>query len=91
MRNMSEKRYCYVLEKYPFYEGSEILMVSASCDEITTHFIKEFRKLNDGYGLIVTIYEFGKLYDNIINRANSIRWIEKEDGKIRDLKKELRE
>ena len=39
-------------------------MVSASCDEITTHFIKEFRKLNDGYGLIVTRYEFGKLYDN---------------------------
>ena len=84
---MIEKRYCYILEKYPFYEGSKILMISASCDEITTHFIKEFRKLNDGYGLIVTRYEFG----NIINRANSIRWIEKEDGKIRDLKKELRE
>lgn len=84
---MTEKRYCYVLEKYPFYEGGEILMVSASCDEITTHFIREFRKLNDGYGLIVKKYEFGKLYDDINDRARSIRWIEKEDGKIRDLKR----
>lgn len=88
---MTEKQYCYILEKYPFYEVSEILMVSASCDEITTHFTRELRKLNDGYGLIITRYEFGKLYDNIINRAKSIRWIEKEDGKIRDLKKELQE
>lgn len=80
-------KYCYVLEKYPFYEGSEVLMVSASCDEITTHFIREFRKLNDGYGLIVTRYEFGKLYDDINDRARTIRWIEKKDGKIIDLKK----
>ena len=28
---MIEKRYCYILEKYPFYEGSKILMISASC------------------------------------------------------------
>ena len=83
---MTEKRYCYVLEKYPFYEGGEILMVSASCDEITTHFIRESRKLSNGYGLIVKRYEFGKLYNNIDVRAKSIRWIEKEDGKIRDLK-----
>lgn len=80
-------KYCYVLEKYPFYEGSEVLMVSASCDEITTHFIREFRKLNDGYGLVVTRYEFGKLYDDINDRARTIRWIEKKDGKIIDLKK----
>ena len=36
--------------------------------------------------LIVTRYEFGKLYDNIKDRAKSIRWIEKKDGKIIDLK-----
>lgn len=86
---MTEKQYCYILEKYEFYESSDILMVSASCDEIMTHFIREFRKLSDRYGLIVTRYEFGKLYDNIDDRAKSIRWIEKEDGKIRDLKGDL--
>ena len=36
---MTEKQYCYILEKYSFYEDSDILMVSVSCDEITTHFI----------------------------------------------------
>ena len=83
---MTEKQYCYILEKYSFYENSDILMVSASCDEITTHFIKEFRKLSNRYGLIVTKYEFGKLYDNIEDKAKSIRWVEKIDGKIIDLK-----
>ena len=83
---MSEKQYCYILEKYSFYENSEILMVSVSCDEIIIHFIRESRKLSNKYGLIVTRYEFGKLYDNIEDRAKSIRWIEKEDGKIINLK-----
>ena len=83
---MTEKQYCYILEKYSFYEHSEILMVSKSCDEITTHFIRESRKLSNKYGLIVTRYEFGKPYDNIKDRAKSIRWIEKKDGKIIDLK-----
>ncbi|MBS7258330.1 MAG: hypothetical protein KIG63_07780 [Methanobrevibacter sp.] len=83
---MTEKQYCYILEKYSFYEDSDILMVSASCDEITTYFIRESRKLSNKHGLIVTRYEFGKLYDNIEGKAKSIRWIEKKDGKIRDLK-----
>ena len=83
---MTEKQYCYILEKYSFYEYSEILMVSKSCDEIITHLIRESRKLSNKYGLIVTRYEFGKLYDNINDRAKSIRWIEKKDGKIIDLK-----
>ena len=83
---MTEKQYCYILKKYSFYEDSDILMVSMSCDEITTHFIRESRKLSNKYGLIVTRYEFGKLYDNINDRAKSIRWIEKKDGKIIDLK-----
>ena len=83
---MSEKQYCYILEKYSFYEDSDILMVSMSCDEIITHFIREYRKLSNKYGLIVTRYEFGKFYDNIKDRAKSIRWIEKKDGKIIDLK-----
>ena len=86
---MTEKQYCYILEKYSFYEDSEILMVSKSCDEIITHFIRESRKLSNKYGLIVTRYEFGKLYDNIKDRAKSIRWIEKKDGKIIDLKGDL--
>ena len=50
---MTEKQYCYILEKYSFYEYSEILMVSKSCDEIITHFIRESRKLSNKYGLIV--------------------------------------
>lgn len=83
---MAEKQYCYILEKYSFYENSDILMVSVSCDEITTHFITESINLSNNYGLIVTRYEFGKFYDNIKDRAKSIRWIEKEDGKIIDLK-----
>ena len=37
---MTEKQYCYILEKYSFYEYSEIFMVSKSCDEIITHFIR---------------------------------------------------
>ena len=83
---MSEKQYCYILEKYSYYEDSDILMVSMSCDEITTQFIRESRKLSNKYGLIVTRYEFGKFYDNIKDRAKSIRWIEKKDDKIIDLK-----
>lgn len=86
---MTEKQYCYILEKYSFYEDSDILMVSVSCDEIIPHFIRESRKLSNKYGLIVTRYEFGKLYDNIKDRAKSIRWIEKKDGKIIDLKGDL--
>ena len=83
---MTEKQYCYILEKYSFYENSDILMVSMSCDEITTHFIRESRKLSIYSGLIVTRYEFGKFYDNIKDNAKTIRWIENEDGKIIDLK-----
>lgn len=86
---MTEKQYCYILEKYSFYENSDILMVSMSCDEITTYFIRESRKLSNNYGLIVKRYEFGKFYDNIKDNAKSIRWIEKEDGKIIDLKDDL--
>lgn len=83
---MTEKQYCYILEKYSFYEDSDILMVSVSCDEIITRFISESINLSNKYGLIVTRYEFGKFYDNIKDRAKSIRWIEKKDGKIIDLK-----
>ena len=86
---MTEKQYCYILEKYSFYENSDILMVSMSCDEITTHLIRESRKLSNNYGLIVTRYEFGKFYDNIKDSAKSIRCIEKEDGKIIDLKSDV--
>lgn len=86
---MSEKQYCYILEKYSFYENSDILMVSVSCDEIITRFIRESRKLSNKHGLIVTRYEFGKFYDNIEDRAKSIRCIEKNDGKIIDLKSDV--
>ena len=61
-------------------------MVSVSCDEIITRFITESINLSNKYGFIVTRYEFGKFYDNIKDREKSIRWIEKKDGKIIDLK-----
>ena len=86
---MTEKQFAYVLEKYPFYEGNEVLMISSSIDEITTYFIRELRKLEDNYGLQISKYEFGKLYKGL-DYAESIRHIEKEDGKIRDLKVDKR-
>lgn len=79
----NKQRYAYILSRYPFYEGSTILMVSASCDEIITYFTREMRKLPDNYGLQVERFEFGKLYER--GYGKSIRHIEREDGRIKDL------
>lgn len=85
---MTDKKFAYVLLKYPFYEGSTILMVSSSHDEIILNFTREFRKLDRGYGLQVKQYEFGKLYSTIIESGKTIRHIEKEyDGNIKDFDK----
>lgn len=86
---MTEKQYTYILSQYPFYEGEEILMISSSYDEITTHYIRVLRKLEKGYGLIIRKYEYGKQYDNIKERPENIRWIEKEyGGKVKNILKE---
>lgn len=82
--NENKQQFAYILSRYPFYEGHTILMVSASCDEIITYFTREMRKLPNGYGLQVECFEFGKLYEK--GYGKSIRHIEREDGKIRDLK-----
>lgn len=87
---MTEKQFAYVLEKYPFYEGYEILMISSSIDEITTHFIRELRQLPNHYGLQISKYEFGRLYGGL-DYVETIKHIERENGKIKDLKKELEE
>lgn len=81
---MTEKRYVYVLEKYPFYESTEILMISLSCDEILTEFVNELMKLSDYYGLHITKFELGKSYSK--DYAKTIIHIEKEDGEIKYIK-----
>ena len=84
---MTDNQYAYILSRYPFYEGSTILMVSSSCDEIILHFTREFRKLDKGYGLEVKRYEFGKLYSKAIDSGKTLRLIERDyDGKIKEFK-----
>lgn len=83
---MTDNQYAYILSRYPFYEGSTVLMVSSSHDEIMLHFTREFRKLNKGYGLKVKRYEFGKLYSTIAS-GKTLRLVERDyDGKIKELK-----
>lgn len=82
---MTDNQYVYILSRYPFYEGESVLMVSSSYDEIISHFTREFRKLESGYGLVVSQYEFGKLYDK--DYPKTIRHIERNyNGKIEELK-----
>lgn len=83
---MTEKQFAYILDKYPFYEAHEILMISSSIDEITTYFIRELRQLPNHYGLQISKYEFGRLYGGL-DYAETIRHVEKENGKIKDLKR----
>lgn len=78
---VTEKQYCYILLKYHFYDCKKVLMVSSSHDEIITYFTRELRKLRNDEGLTVSRYEFGKY-----NTEKHIRWVEREDGKIKDLK-----
>ena len=80
---MSEKQYLYILSRYVFYGGEYVLMVSSSCDEITTYFIRAMRQLPNQCGLQIVRYEFGKYYKD--GRGKTIRHIEREDGKIKDL------
>ena len=51
---MSEKRFIYILEKYPFFEGSRILFVSDSFERT----LAEFEKIEkeQGYGYIIKKY-----------------------------------
>ena len=79
---MTEKQYCYILSKYHFYECDKVLMVSSSYDEIITYFTRKLRKLSNNEGLLVTKYEFGKYNCS----EKHIKWVEKKDGKIKDLK-----
>lgn len=51
---MSEKQFIYILEKYPFYEGSSILLVSNNLEKTLAEYEKIEKK--QGYGYMITKY-----------------------------------
>lgn len=82
--NLNEKQHVYVLEEYPFYEGSNIIMISKKYTKTKEKLLKLPKKL--GYGYRIRKYELDKDYTIRIN-AESIIWIELDyDGEIRNFK-----
>lgn len=67
---MREQRFVYVLKKYPFYEGSTILMISEDYDKVREYFDELEKKR--GYGFYIAKYELGKRYTSIIDSGETI-------------------
>ena len=62
--------FVYVLKKYPFYEGSTILMISEDYDEVREYFDELEKK--GGYVFEIVKYELGKKYTSIIDSGKTI-------------------
>lgn len=79
---IKEKHYIYILEEYPFYEGSTILIVSDRYIDVKTTFDNIANK--KGYGYHITKYELGVYYEE--GKSQDMDWIEIDDeGKIKDI------
>lgn len=59
---MTEKRFIYILEKYPFYEGGRILFVSDNLERTLTEYEKIIKK--QGYGYVITKYPLNVFCDD---------------------------
>ena len=58
---MSEKGFIYILEKYPFYEGSRIVFVSDNIERT----LAEFEKIKEpGYGYMIKKYPTDIFWDD---------------------------
>ena len=82
----------YILEKYPFYEGSDIIMISDDYDKVKKLFDKLVESSKTGYGYHISEYECGKDYTSYKARCKVQRpdWIEIDyDGNKRDIAYEM--
>lgn len=59
---MSEKRFVYILEDYPFYEGSSVLFVSDNLERTLAEYEKIEKK--QGYGYLITKYPLNVFCDD---------------------------
>lgn len=65
----------YVLEKYPFYEGGTIIMVSADLEKVKDCFKEIVDLKKEGYGYYIKKYELGKKY-SWSDYPDTIIWVE---------------
>lgn len=76
----------YVLEKYWFYESSEIIMLSADYDKLKILFEEMVENSDTGYGYVIRKYEYDKNYEPYNVYPESLDWIEKDyDGNLKNI------
>ena len=61
-RNACEKRFIYILKKYPFYEGSRTLFVSDNLEKTLAEYEKIEKK--QGYGYTIEKYPLNMFSDD---------------------------
>lgn len=80
--------FVYVLKEYPFYECSEIIMISENYEKVKDHFNKIVDKTGNGYGYVIRKYKLDEVY-SLVNDGESIDWVTIDyNGKFKDVMKE---
>ena len=70
----------YVFEKYPFYEGGSIIMISCDLEKVKNCFKDIVNLKKEGYGYVINKYELGKKYEYLEDKSEPVIWIEVEYG-----------
>ena len=80
--------FIYILEKYMFYDGGDIILVSPDYNEVKNYFNQLKKQGRHGFGYTIRKYMVGKNYDKEFGCEvpESIDWIEIHEDKIRNLK-----
>lgn len=79
----------YILEKYEFYESSNIIMLSEDYDKLKKMFEKMVKESGTGKGYVIYKYEYDKNYEPCNVYPESLDWIEKDyNGNLKNIKDE---
>lgn len=80
--------FVYVLKEYPFYECSEIIMISENYEKVKDHFNKIVDKTGKSYGYVIRKYKLDEVY-SLVNDGEPIDWVTIDyNGKFKDVMKE---
>lgn len=77
----------YLLSKYHFYDGEEVIMVSYSYNKLKKLFDNLILNSKTGKGYIIYEFELDKEYNHNLDRPKTLDWVQVEyNGDFKNIK-----